>query len=143
MPQVSKVALVSYSAKQMFDLVVDINKYPEFLPWCDSSQVFSNQDQIITASLGVNYHGVKQKFTTQNQYEPGDYLNMKLLEGPFEYLDGVWHFIKLKDNACKVDFSLKFKFNNIILEKIASKVFLQIANTMLDSFIQRAKEIYG
>jgi len=98
---VERTALVGYSAKQMFDVVADVAAYPEFLPWCDSAHVLEQTDETVKASLGIDYHGVKQSFTTKNSLTDAQYIHMQLVDGPFKQLDGKWNFILLEPEACK------------------------------------------
>ena len=121
----------------------DINKYSDFLPWCANSKIISQESEEIIASLDIAYHGVNQSFSSKNTGIKNQEIVMKLVDGPFKHLDGLWVFSEIDGDSCKIDFSLDFEFNNFLLHKIASPIFSKIANTMLDSFISRAEDIYG
>ncbi len=147
MNSVNKSALVPYTAEQMFDLVADIERYPQFLQWCSGASVISEQDGEVVARLEVAYKGIKQAFTTQNVNSQCDSIHMNLQDtnGPFRDLNGVWTFTKLgkSQEACKVQLELDFSFKNYLLRQMMGPVFSQIANSQLDAFVQRAAVIYA
>jgi ribosome-associated toxin RatA of RatAB toxin-antitoxin module len=140
---VEKSVLVGHSAEAMFALVDAVEAYPQFLPWCEGATVIYRDEQRTRAKLDVNYHGAKQSFTTENTKTPPDSMTIRLVEGPFKFLDGTWRFIRLADDACKVEFCLRYEFSSWILEKLVGPVFSYIANTMVDAFVQRADKVYG
>lgn len=127
----------------MFNLVDDVAKYPEFLPWCDGSTVIKQSENITHATVNINYHHVKHSFSTENKRNPPVLIEMTLLNGPFEHLDGHWRFIPLSDEACKIEFRLHYTFSHKILEKLVGPVFHMIANSFVESFIERADAAYG
>jgi ribosome-associated toxin RatA of RatAB toxin-antitoxin module len=143
MAVVHKSVLLPFSADQMFALVNGIEEYPKFLPWCGGAQVLQREDDKVVATLAINYHGVKQTFTTENVNAPPTSIKMRLLEGPFKQLDGNWTFKPLRENACKVEFDLRYEFSSKFLEKVIGPVFNMIANSFVDAFCQRAKVVYG
>ena len=142
MSTVEKTALVPYSAAQMFALVDDIDRYPEFLPWCSDASVDRRSDATIIATLHIDYRGIKQSFTTENSVDQNVEIHMRLVEGPFSRLDGLWRFQTLSASACKVSLTLDYGFNNAILETAVGPVFGVIANTMMERFIARADALY-
>ena len=142
MAVVHKSVLLGYSAEQMFALVDNIEEYPKFLPWCGGTEVRSREANKVVASIRINYHGVKQSFSTENVNSPPTSIKMVLLEGPFKHLHGQWSFKALRADACKIDFDMHYEFSSIILEQIVGPVFGMIANTMVDSFCKRAEAIY-
>lgn len=127
----------------MFNLVDDVAKYPEFLPWCDGTTVVHLSETVTHATVNINYHHVKHSFSTENKRNPPLLIEMNLLNGPFEHLDGHWRFIPLSDEACKIEFRLHYTFSHKILEKLVGPVFHMIANSFVESFIGRADTIYG
>ncbi|MCC6922938.1 MAG: type II toxin-antitoxin system RatA family toxin [Nitrosomonas sp.] len=143
MAEIEKTVLVSYSAEKMFSLVDDVAKYPEFLPWCDGTTVVHLSETVTHATVNINYHHVKHSFSTENKRNPPLLIEMNLLNGPFEHLDGHWRFIPLSDEACKIEFRLHYTFSHKILEKLVGPVFHMIANSFVESFIGRADTIYG
>ena len=142
MAQVEKSVLVGHSAERMYMLVDDVQRYPEFLPWCGGVDLLERSEQTTTATLHIAYHGIKQHFTTQNAKTFPSRMDIKLRDGPFRHLEGVWHFIPLGAEACKIEFRLNYEFSNGFLEKIIAPVFSHIANTFVDSFVTRADQLY-
>jgi ribosome-associated toxin RatA of RatAB toxin-antitoxin module len=142
MAQVEKTVLVMHSCAQMFTLVDDVMKYPTFLPWCGGVDLHERTDEITSATLHINYHGIKQHFTTINTKHFPTRMDITLKDGPFKHLEGHWHFIALREDACKIEFKLAYEFSNSLLEKIIAPVFSHIANTFVDSFVLQAGKIY-
>ena len=143
MAVVHKSVLLNYSAEQMFALVDKVEEYPQFLPWCGGVEVRERDGERLIATLAINYHGVRQSFTTENVNTRPSRMTMRLVDGPFKSLDGTWTFKALRDDACKVDFDLKYEFSSRLLEQIIGPVFSVIANSFVDSFCKRAGVIYG
>ncbi|MQA36650.1 type II toxin-antitoxin system RatA family toxin [Rugamonas aquatica] len=143
MAVVHKSVFLGYSAQQMFDLVAAIEDYPQFLPWCGGVEIRERDGNAVTASVGINYHGVRQSFTTCNQNTPSTEIRMKLVDGPFKCLDGVWTFKALREDACKIELDLHYEFSSALLAQLVGPVFGMIANSMVDSFCKRAETVYG
>jgi len=148
MKHVKKSVLLWYSAREMYDLVVGFELYPQFLPWCDSAEVLERHETGATARLGLAYAGVRHAFTTRNEHVEGLSVDMRLIDGPFSLLDGTWLFKPLGDPAtdrpaCKVELDLQYAFSSRALETVVSPVFDRVANTLVDSFVQRAEAVYG
>jgi ribosome-associated toxin RatA of RatAB toxin-antitoxin module len=141
MASIEMSVLVRHSAANMFALVADIEAYPEFLPWCSGSRIVERDGPQVTAELDINFHGLKQSFTTVNDQRPHDHIDLRLASGPFSKLDGSWRFTPLADDACKVALTLDYDFNNFLLSRLVGPVFHQIATTMVDSFVKRADEV--
>ncbi len=149
MKSVHKSVLIWYSAEEMFNLVTDVGKYPQFLPWCDHAKVITVTPEGMQAEVGIAMGGVKQKFTTQNTHliQPtGRQIGMKLINGPFSKLEGTWHFTPIGDaaqRACKTELRLKYGFDNAVLAALVGPVFDKIASSMVDAFVKRADQVYG
>ncbi|BFM49774.1 type II toxin-antitoxin system RatA family toxin [Marinomonas sp. THO17] len=142
MSHIERFAHVNYTCEQMYDLVNDINAYPEFLPGCLSAKLISQTPTEIVASLEVGKGPVKQAFTTKNLLAQHRRIEMMLVEGPFKRLHGVWSFTEVSPNSCKIALSIDFELSGM-LKFAFGGVFSQIANTMVDSFSKRAKVVYG
>ncbi|NOU23968.1 MAG: type II toxin-antitoxin system RatA family toxin [Methylotenera sp.] len=142
MAQVQKSVLIHHSASRMYALVDDVTKYPKFLPWCGGVDLIKQDEASTIATLHIAYHGLHQKFTTENHKTYPSLMEIKLKDGPFKHLEGVWRFTVLNENACKVEFMLNYEFANSFLEKIISPVFSHIANTFVDGFVSRADIVY-
>ncbi len=143
MAVVHKSVLLGYSAEQMFALVDNIEDYPKFLPWCGGTEVRQRDADKVIATLKINYHGVKQTFSTENIHTAPTSITMTLLEGPFKHLHGTWTFKPLRADACKIDFDLHYEFSSKVLEQVIGPVFNMIANSFVDSFCKRAETVYG
>ncbi len=142
MVKVEKNVLVPHSAEQMFTLVDRVEDYQTFLPWCGGINLIERSEQTTTATIYIDYHGLKQSFTTQNQKHFPNKMEMQLKDGPFKHFNGQWRFIALNENACKIEFILEYEFSNALLGKIISPVFSHIANTFVDSFVTRAEQVF-
>ncbi len=149
MKHVKKSVLLSYSAHEMYELVVDIPAYPAFLPWCDKAEVLSRDADGMTARLSLAYGGLRHAFTTRNTHVPDERVVVSLVDGPFSMLEGVWQFVPLalpgesSASACKIDFDMRYAFSNRPLEMVVSPVFDRVANTLVDSFVKRAEQVHG
>ncbi|WP_150049174.1 MULTISPECIES: type II toxin-antitoxin system RatA family toxin [Methylomonas] len=140
---VQKSALVKFSAKQMFDLVDDIEAYPQFLPWCSGSKVLRRDGNIVEGRIDIAKAGFHKSFTTRNVTDPGGRITISLLDGPFKSLEGVWNFMPLRADASKISLDLEFEIASTFAGLAFGPVFNQICNTMVGAFTQRAKVIYG
>jgi ribosome-associated toxin RatA of RatAB toxin-antitoxin module len=149
MKTVHKSVLIWYSAEEMFNLVTDVDQYPQFLPWCDHASVVSTTPSGMSAEIGIAMGAVKQTFTTQNTHtihSKGRQVAMKLIDGPFSKLEGAWDFTPVGDishRACKTELRLKYGFDNAVLAALVGPVFDKIAATMVDAFVKRADQVYG
>lgn len=143
MAVVEKSVLIEHTAAEMFELVDDVEHYPQFLPWCSGVLVHEKTERQTAATLHINYHGIKAHFSTANEKEFPRLMTIRLRDGPFRQLDGTWRFTPLGATACKVEFRLHYEFSSKLLEKAVGSVFNHIANTFIESFVKRAKEIHG
>jgi len=143
MHTVQRSVLVPHSAAQMFDLVADVEKYPEFMPWCGGTQVQARDEHGMQASVTISFAGLRQTFTTRNTHRYPESIDLELVDGPFSALVGRWTFQPLDENACKVLFVLEYTFSNRALEAIVGPVFNRIASSFIDSFTKRANDKYG
>lgn len=140
---VEKSVLVLHSAQQMFDLVDGVELYPQFLPWCGGTDVKWRDDASTVATVMIDFHRIKQSFTTENAKQIPSLIEMKLQDGPFRHLDGSWRFTALNENACKVEFRLHYEFSSKLLESIVGPVFNHITSNFVDAFVERAEKVYG
>ncbi len=142
MSQIRRSALVSFSAGQMYALVNDVSRYPEFLPGCSGSRVLEHNQSMMKASVDVSKAGISKTFTTLNQLTPGLSIVMELVDGPFKSLSGGWYFTKLDESACKVELKLDFEFSSKLVEVAFGKIFNELTGNMVSAFVQRAKQVY-
>jgi len=141
--KVSRSALVPFSADQMYVLVEDFLAYPDFLPWCTGATLHFRDDETIEASLELQRSGIKKSFTTRNTLHPGAAMGIALIGGPFRHLAGGWRFEQLGEDGSKVSLELDFEFENRVTDALFGRYFESTCNSLIDSFTQRAHEIYG
>lgn len=143
MAVIDRSALVAYSDAQMFALVDDIESYPFFLPWCDGASVHARNDNVVEASIDISSMGVRKTFTTTNILTPNSEIQLQLLDGPFERLEGHWQFQALGDEGSKVSLKLEIEYKGGWAHIAFGTVFSQVANQLVDAFCERAKTVYG
>lgn len=143
MATIAKSALVQHRATEMFALVDDVSSYKDFLPWCGDSEELSRNDDEVKASVMIAHSGLNKSFTTLNRLQKDKVIEMSLIDGPFKHLHGFWRFDELSTDACKISLDLEYEFSNRLIGMVVGPVFGQIANTLVDSFCQRAEVIYG
>lgn len=142
MKTVHKSVLLWHSAEQMFALVTDVDRYPEFLPWCDTARVVERTPDGMVAEIGMSLSGFRKSFTTRNTHVPGRQVRVELVDGPFKHLDGVWDFVPLGDEgACKIELKLNYAFESLF-GSLVGPVFDRIASTLVDAFVKRADQVY-
>ena len=130
MTAIHRSALVSYSAQEMFDLVADIPSYPKFLPWCGGARVLSQEADAVIAAIDIAYHGVHKTFTTRNLLQHGKMMEIRLLDGPFSYLQGFWRFAALDESASRISLDLEFEITNRLVGAVLTPVFSSLATRM-------------
>jgi len=143
MKRVHKRILVSHSATQMRDLVERVECYPQFLPWCCDAKVLTRGGIVTRATIQIRYHGLNAAFTTENLRRDAHTIEMKLVEGPFRVLHGLWRFDVLNDAACRIEFDLQYEFSSKMLTLIAGSAFHKISDSLVDAFVRRADSVYG
>jgi ribosome-associated toxin RatA of RatAB toxin-antitoxin module len=149
MKHVKKSVLLWYSPAEMYALVTTVEDYPQFLPWCERAEVIERQSEGMTARLHLAIKGLHHSFTTRNLHVPDESVVVDLVDGPFSQLDGHWKFVALtkpaedEARACRIEFELRYAFSNSAFEAVLSPVFDRVANTLVDSFVKRAEQVYG
>lgn len=143
MPTVNQSALVPYSAEQMYQLVNNYEKYPEFLSGCVGAKTLSLGERELQAELHIQKLGISQTFSTHNKMFPNERIEMRLLNGPFKSLEGFWSFTPFDEQSCKIALHLQFEFSNPLIAMVFGKVFNELTLKMVNAFKVRAKEIYG
>jgi len=142
MPAIKTTEFVPFSARQMFDLVNDIESYPEFLPWCSDARLERHIEHGLIATLTLSKGPLRYSFTTENTTRDFDRIEMRLIEGPFKLFNGIWRFVDAPD-GCRVSLDLEFEFSNRLLAAALSTVFTRVAGSMVNSFRQQAARLYG
>ena len=143
MPTIHRNATVPYSAEQMYKLVNDIARYQEFVPYCTSSVVHEQSDDVIRATLTLSAKGFQKSFTTLNRLQKNRMMEIQLIDGPFKRLEGFWKFEHHDDGHSEVILDLEFELENKMFAMMFGAVFQQVAGKLVDAFVKRAKMIYG
>lgn len=143
MPGIHEVHALPYSAEQMFDLVADVAKYPEFLPWVVATRIRSDSEAKMVADMVVGFKSIREKFTSEVHKHRPDMIDVRYIDGPLRDLDNKWLFRPLSDTSCEVDFSVNFTFRNRMFEAMAGQYFDRAFRRMVDAFEARAAELYG
>lgn len=143
MNNMSKSALVSYTPAEMYALVNDVARYPEFLPWCRSTSVLRSTPDEMEARIEMARGAMHKSFVTLNRLDKDRAIEMRLVEGPFRHLHGSWRFEPLGERACKVSLEMKFDFSSKVLALLIGPVFSHIVDTLVDAFHARAQDVYG
>lgn len=143
MPIVNQSSLVPYSAEQMYQLVNDYEKYPQFLSGCIDAKTISRGNNELEAELQIQKLGISQSFSTHNKMLPNERIEMKLVNGPFRQLQGAWNFQPFDEQSCKISLYLEFEFSNPVVGMVFGKIFNELTLKMVNAFKQRAKEVYG
>ncbi|MCE3027704.1 type II toxin-antitoxin system RatA family toxin [Salinicola sp. DM10] len=143
MPSVHRSAFVRHTPEQMFELVNNFERYPEFLPGCRRARVVERGEDYLIGSMTLAKGGVEQTVTTRNDLKRPGRIDLSLVDGPFKRLDGCWLFRDLGENACKVELEMEFEFSNRLLGMAFGRLFQQVAGQLIDAFTRRADQVYG
>lgn len=142
MPKIRVSETLPFTCQEMYDVVVDVESYPQFLPWCSHSRVWDKKDDQFVAELTVSFKGVREKFQTLDEIVPNRKVTITLKSGPFRHLISTWEFRPLEGSRTKVDFFIDFKFSNRMKEMLMGPVFTQISKQMIQAFKRRAMTLY-
>ena len=142
MPKYSERKVVPYSQEQMFDLVADVGRYPEFLPWCIGARVRSQDEAQMVADLTIGFRMFRESFTSRVAFERPERIHVRYENGPFRYLRNEWKFLEHKDGTL-IDFYVDFEFRNYILQKAIGAVFAEAVRRMVHAFLKRARDLHG
>ena len=143
MPTHAEKRHLPFSSEQMFNLVSDVEKYPEFLPWCVGTRIRSQEGNLILADMVIGYKMFREKFTSEVLLQAPDRIDVKYMDGPFKYLNNHWIFMANPDGSCTVDFFVDFEFRSRLLQRLIGVVFNEAVRIMVHSFEKRAAAIYG
>jgi ribosome-associated toxin RatA of RatAB toxin-antitoxin module len=141
--RIQRSAHVPYSAELMFNLVNDVDRYPEFLPHCRSARVVEQAGGKVKATVELAKGALHKSFTTENRLLPPHRIEMRLVDGPFRRLHGAWTFIAQEGGDTRVALDLEFEFSNRLMALAVGPVFNHVANSLVDAFVKRARSIHG
>jgi len=143
MPGLQETRILPYSPEQMFDLVADVARYGEFLPWVVATRVRSDSETEMVADMLVGFKMLREKFTSKVEKQRPHSLTVHYLDGPLRDLDNRWHFRPTPDGGCELDFSVTFTFRNALFESLAGQYFDKAFRKMVAAFETRAEQLYG
>ena len=143
MPTHAERRRLPYRAEQLYDLVADVERYPEFLPWCLGARIRDRNNNTITADLLIGFKMVRERFTSRVVLEPPGVIDVSYAEGPFRYLTNHWSFEPQPDGGCIIDFYVDFEFRSRMLQKIIEVLFNEAVKRMVSAFETRARKLYG
>jgi coenzyme Q-binding protein COQ10 len=132
-----------YSAQKMFDLVADVSRYNQFLPWVIATRVRSDSETEMVADMVVGFKSLRESFTSRVAKHRPREIAVHYVDGPLSDLDNVWTFREIDENTCEIDFSVDFQFKNRVFQALAGKYFDRAFRKMVEAFERRADEIYG
>ena len=138
---IERSAIVPYSAADMYQLVDDIEHYPNFLKWCSASKILNRNEEEVSAELELHFKGVRRSFTTRNRLKKDQSITLELLNGPFKHLEGLWRFNALAEQQCEISLHLEFEFAHSLTGLLFRPVFIHVADGLVEAFCQRAKEL--
>ena len=143
MALIRKSAVVPFSNEEMFSLVNDVEAYPAYLPWCSDARVLVQGKERLTASVSLTVSGLRRTFTTENIMQAGKRIEVRLLSGPFQYLNGYWQFEAAGERSCRISLQMHFEFKGGPLKLVLDKVFNRIMQSLIAAFTKRAEQLYG
>lgn len=143
MPGIREVRRLPWSAAQMYDLVADVARYPEFLPWVIATRVRSDSETEMVADMLVGFSAIREKFTSRVEKQRPEAIRVHYVDGPLRDLDNLWRFRSLDANSCEIDFCVEFSFRSAMFEKLAGQYFDKAFRKMVAAFEKRAADLYG
>lgn len=143
MPGIRETRRLPYSCEQMFDLVADVGRYGEFLPWVIATRVRSDTETEMVADMVVGFKSFRESFTSKVTKRRPEMIDVIYVDGPLRDLDNEWHFTDLPEGGCRVDFAVEFTFKNRVFEALAGQYFDRAFRKMVAAFEARAEELYG
>lgn len=143
MPHIAETRVLPFSPEQMFDLVADVRRYPEFLPWVVATRIKSDHETEMVADMMVGFNALREKFTSRVRKDRARALTVEYLDGPMKSLNNAWTFAPEGDGGCRIDFVVDFTFRNALFEKIAGQYLDRAFRKMVAAFETRAEKLYG
>jgi ribosome-associated toxin RatA of RatAB toxin-antitoxin module len=140
MREVKRSALIAESPARMYALINDIERYPEFLPWCTAARVEARKEGEVVATLTIKRGPLRAEFTTRNLIEADKRVLMQFVSGPFRVLEGLWTLTPLGDLGCRVELEMRFEFANRVADTLFAPLFEDTAASLVDAFVKRARE---
>ena len=133
---------LNYSDKQMFDLIIDVEKYPEFLPWCKSTNIYDKDTNIFYSDMEIGFNLIKEKFTSRVTTLHSKKIHSEAISGPFNKMNNIWEIENLSHDKCRITLNIEFDFKSFLLRNLMGKLFEVSAIKMIDAFENRANYLY-
>ena len=143
MPTHAEVRVLHHPPEQLFDLVADVEKYPEFLPWCVDARIRRREGDLIVADLVIGYRVFRERFTSTVTLDRPHRIDVTYSDGPFRYLNNHWIFAPEGPDSCVIDFFVDFEFRSRVLQAVVGRVFGEAVKVMVHAFERRADELFG
>jgi coenzyme Q-binding protein COQ10 len=147
MPAHTEQCILPYTPRQLYDLVIDIERYPEFLPWCRAARIIERKPDEFLGELVISFHHLTESYTSRVTSTPPEAgqgsIDVTMVKGPFEYLTNQWKFLPAANGGTEIHFALDFKFRSRILEKLIGGLFSKATARMVTAFTERAHSMYG
>jgi coenzyme Q-binding protein COQ10 len=143
MPSHAEKRVLPYTPEQLFDLVADVERYPEFLPWCVGARIRERRDNLVLADLLIGFKMIREKFTSRVVLQRPGRIDVAYTDGPFKYLKNHWIFEPMPDGGCRIDFYVEFEFRSALLTKVMGVLFGEAVRRMVTAFEARAQALYG
>jgi ribosome-associated toxin RatA of RatAB toxin-antitoxin module len=140
MREVKRTALIAEAPARMYQLINDIERYPQFVPYCTAARVVSRKDGEVVATLTIKRGPLKAEFTTRNLLEPDKRVLMQFVSGPFRVLEGLWTLTALGELGCRVELEMRFEFSNRVAGALFEPLFEDTAASLVDAFVKRARD---
>ena len=135
--------LLPWTADQLYSLVADVGRYPEFLPWCAAARITRRDGNVFWADLVIGFRLIRERYTSRVTLVPGREIHTTYTSGPFRKMEGLWRFVPRDDGGCLVDFAIEFEFNSRLLQRTIGVLYLEASRRLVRSFEDRARELYG
>ena len=143
MPTHAEIRVLPFTPEQMFDLVADVESYPEFLPWCVAARIRNRDGDTLTADMVIGFKMFRERFTTEDVFDRPRRIDVSYSDGPFKHLNNHWVFEPTDDGGCRIDFYIDFEFRSRILQRLIGVLFNEAVKMMVSSFEKRAVVLYG
>lgn len=143
MPVINQQRHLQWSAEEMYDLVADVKRYPEFLPWVVATRIKSDSETEMVADMMVGFSALREKFTSRVHKDRPRRIAVEYLDGPLKRLSNTWHFNVAEDGGCVIDFNVDFTFRSALFEKLAGQYLDRAFRKMVAAFETRAEKLYG
>ncbi len=143
MPRHAERRVLPYTADQLFTLVSEIERYPEFLPWCIAARHRRREGNVVWSDLIIGFRMIREHFTSRVTLDRPHRIDVEYVDGPLRYLRNHWEFIDLPNGSCEIDFYVEFEFKSRLLQKLIGALFHEAVTRMVRAFEARAKDLYG